>query len=235
MFTDNSTLFTHNNSTFALKTSTPSAVPTPTSSTMPTPTIPTQRSAEPAPRELDARLMGAVADGDQAAFSELFVRFSAGVHRIVRAVVRDPAQSDEVVQEVFLTIWREAGRFDPARSSVAGYVTMLARAKAVDRVRASQASRARDERYRVRNIDRHDHYDPVIEIALLHEERSHIRMALTGLTRFQREAIELHYLDCRTYVEVGRLLGVSAATVKSRVRSGVASLRIRLAEPDEAV
>ena len=200
------------------------------------PTIPSQRTPPDAwPGEHDPNLLRAVADGDQEAFSDLFVRFSAGVHRIVQAVVRDPAQSDEVVQEVFLTIWREAGRFDPERSSVAGYVTMLARAKAIDRVRSSQAARVRDERYRIRNIDRHDHYDPVTEITLQREERTHIRMALTGLTRFQREAIELHYLDSRTYVEVGRLLGVPAATVKSRVRSGVASLRIRLAGPDQAV
>ncbi|SDO62009.1 RNA polymerase, sigma-24 subunit, RpoE [Nakamurella panacisegetis] len=176
--------------------------------------------------------MAAIAAGDQAAFGALFVRFSAGVQRIVLTVVRDPAQSDEVVQEVFLTIWREAARFDPARSSVAGYVTMLARGKAVDRVRASQASRSRDERYRVSNLDRHDHYDPVIELALLREESSQVRSALAGLTRFQREAIELHYLDGLTYLEVGRLLGVSAGTVKSRVRSGMASLRLRLGGPD---
>ena len=204
--------------------------PVPTSvNPIPAPTI----SPELTRREVDARLLCAVANGDKDAFTELYVRFSAGVHRIVRTIVRDPAQTDEITQEVFLSLWREAGRFDPARSSAAGYIVMMARAKAVDRVRASQASRTRDERYRVKNVDRHDHYDPVIEIALLREERSQIRLALTGLTHYQREAIELHYLDCLTYVEVGTRLGVSAATVKSRVRSGVEALRIRLAEHPE--
>lgn len=178
----------------------------------------------------DAHLLGAIAAGDETAFAELFVRHSAAVHGVIRAVVRDPAQTDEIAQEVFLNLWREAARFDPSRCSVVGYITMLARAKAVDRVRSSQAARARDERYRVRNVDAHDRYDPVIEITLLREERTHIRQALVGLTPLQREAIELHYLGGLTYVEVGCRLGVSVDTVKSRVRSGVAALRTQLGD-----
>lgn len=182
---------------------------------------------------LDQALLAAVADGDRQAFNALYHQFSSSVSRMVRYVIRDPAQAEEISQEVFLSIWREAGRFDPLKGSVSGYISMLAHAKAVDRVRASQAARTRDERYTTKNIDRNEHHDPVVERTMQHDERVQIRAALGRLTAYQREAIELYYFDRRTYLEVGQMLGVSAAAVKARVRGAVLQLRNRMAEMNQ--
>lgn len=181
---------------------------------------------------LDYSLLAAVADGDRRAFVALYRQFSASVHRMVHSVIRDPAQAEEISQEVFLAIWREAGRFDPLKGSVSGYISMLAHAKAVDRVRSSQAARTRDENYTTKNIDRNEHHDPVVERTMLHDESVQIRVALGGLTAYQREAIELYYFDRHTYLEVGQMLGVSAAAVKARVRGAVLHLRNRMSEMD---
>ena len=175
-------------------------------------------------------LMESVAAGDRQAFADLYEQFAVRVYRIVHGVIRDPTQAEEVTQEVFLAIWRRAGYFDPTKGTVAAYIGMLAHSKAVERVRSSQASRTRDDNYRLNNIDRTEHHDPVSEGALLNAEHLQIRRALTGLTEYQRQAIQLHYFDRRSYIEVGELLGVSVTAVKARVRGGVAQLRCILAQ-----
>lgn len=178
----------------------------------------------------DQILLAAVAQGDRRAFATLYEQFAASVYRMVHSVIRDPAQAEEISQEVFLAIWREAARFDPLKGSVSGYISMLAHAKAVDRVRSAQAARTRDEKYTTKNIDRNEHHDPVVERTMMRDESVQIRAALGGLTTYQREAIELYFFDRHTYQEVGQMLGVSAAAVKARVRGAVLQLRNRMAE-----
>jgi RNA polymerase sigma-70 factor (ECF subfamily) len=186
------------------------------------------RSTEAGTADADRAVLVAVAGGDRTAFAALYRQFSGSVYRMVHSVIRDPAQAEEISQEVFLAIWREAHRFDPDRGTVAGYVSMLAHAKAVDRVRSAQAARRRDEKYIVKNVDRNEHHDPVLERMLLRDESVQIRIALGVLTAYQREAIELYYFDRRTYLQVAELLGVSSAAVKARVRGAVVQLRNRM-------
>lgn len=188
-------------------------------------------SIGPAQAGFDALLMAAVAAGDQFAFSSIYRQFGSRVHGVVHRVIRDPAQAEEVTQEVFLTVWQRAAQFDPARGSVGGYLAMTAHAKAVERVRSCQAARNRDHCYTIRNADVTEYHDPVSERALLHAEHVQLHAALGHLTRFQREAILLHYVHHHSYLEVGRLLDVSVSAVKSRVRSGVTRLRVLIDLP----
>lgn len=167
--------------------------------------------------------MAAVADGDQAAFAALYDLLSAPVHGTARAVLRDPDHAAEVTQEVMLEVWRTAPRFDPAQGSVRTWVLTLTHRRAVDRVRAVQAQRDRDQR--VLDGAHHRPFDVVSEEVEDTMERRRVRQCLDSLTETQRDAVVLAYYSGRTYREVAEDLAAPLPTVKSRIRDGLLRLR----------
>ncbi|MEX1178726.1 MAG: ECF RNA polymerase sigma factor SigK [Nitriliruptor sp.] len=171
----------------------------------------------------DEELMAAVARGDQAAFADLFDRFGGPVFGVVKRVVRDPSQSEEVAQEVLVEVWRTAARFDPDRGSAQTWILTMAHRRAIDRVRSEQASRDRTERIGVRDQVRA--FDDVAESVELRFEHQQVREALSALTGLQREAVELAYYGGHTYREVAELLDTPLGTVKTRMRDGLIRLR----------
>lgn len=164
-----------------------------------------------------------VARGDEAAYEQVFRRTAGPVLGLVRRVLRDPAQSEEVAQEVMVEVWRTATRFDAARGSATTWVLTMAHARAVDRVRSAQASRDREERIGVRDHVRE--YDEVAEEVEVRLEQQAVRRCLTGLTDIQRESVQLAYYGGYTYREVAELLDVPLGTVKTRLRDGLIRLR----------
>src|SRR5262249_25124793 len=108
-----------------------------------------------------AGLLAKVARGDEAAFAGVYDHFATVVYGVVRRVVRDPAQSEEVTQEVLLDVWRTASRFDPSEGSARSWLMTLAHRRAVDRVRSAQASAEREIRASRAATD----YDVVVEEA----------------------------------------------------------------------
>jgi RNA polymerase sigma-70 factor, ECF subfamily len=175
-----------------------------------------------APTTTDDLLLAA-ARGDQAAFAALYDRVAGSVYGVVRRVVRDPAQSEEVTQEVLVEVWRTAARFDPDRGSAQTWILTMAHRRAIDRVRSEQASRDRTERHGLRDRGRpHDEVTEQVEIRLEHEQ---VREALTTLTDLQREAVELAYYGGHTYREVAELLDTPLGTIKTRMRDGLIRLR----------
>jgi RNA polymerase sigma-70 factor (ECF subfamily) len=101
--------------------------------------------ARAAGEEALERLLALVARGDEQAFAELYQRVAAAVFGLVTRVVRDPAQAEEVTQEVFVELWRTASRFDPARGSARSWIMTCAHRRAVDRVRSAVSAARRDD------------------------------------------------------------------------------------------
>jgi RNA polymerase sigma-70 factor, ECF subfamily len=168
-----------------------------------------------------AALLALVAKGDQAAFEAVYDRVAAPVFGTVRSVVRDPALSEEVTQEVFVEVWRAASRFDAGKGSPMAWVATIAHRRAVDRVRYEQRSAERDRRAASSVIA----YDDVAETVEDNLDRERVRRCLGKLTDLQREAVTLAYYSGYTYREVARLLGVPAGTVNTRMRDGLIRLR----------
>ncbi|WP_432250051.1 sigma-70 family RNA polymerase sigma factor [Streptomyces sanyensis] len=168
-------------------------------------------------------LLALVARGDQDAFAELYDAVSGTVLGLVRAVLRDPAQSEEVTQEVLVEVWRTAARFKPSLGSARTWILTLAHRRAVDRVRSAQA--ATDREHRAALLERTPAYDEVTEQVEARLEREQVRRCLGGLTELQRQSVTLAYYRGLAYREVAELLAVPLGTVKTRLRDGLIRLR----------
>jgi RNA polymerase sigma-70 factor, ECF subfamily len=167
--------------------------------------------------------------GDESAFAELYDATSRRLYGLVLRIVRDHAMSEEVTQEVYLDVWRQCARFDPERGSAISWLLTIAHRSAVDRVRASEASRRRDDAHAATHQD--IDFDTTAVSAQASLEAQRVRRALTTLTDAQRSAVELAYLGGYTHTEVARLLDLPLGTAKTRIRDGLIRLRDTLGVP----
>lgn len=168
-----------------------------------------------------APLLTRVARGDEGAFAAVYDATAGQVYGVVRRILRDPAQSEEVTQDVLLEVWRTATRFDPRRGSGLAWVMTMAHRRAVDRVRSELAATARERRARPEGPG----YDTVTETVEARFEAQRVRRCLESLTGLQRESVTLAYYGGHTYREVASLLEVPVGTVKTRMRDGLIRLR----------
>ena len=171
-------------------------------------------------------LLQRVAAGDQTAFARLYDLLSPRVFGLILRVLVDRAQSEEVLQEVFLEVWRSASRFAPNRGQGRTWVLTLAHRRAVDRVRASQASSDRDVRIGFRDLD--VAHDGVAEQVELRVEAERVTTALRHLPEAQREALTLAYYGGYSQSEIAALVGAPLGTIKTRMRDGLSRLRAEM-------
>lgn len=179
----------------------------------------TEQTSAPTTEELMLR----IAAGNESAFEELYDRLSPQVFGLVRRILKDQAQSEEVTQEVFVEAWQQASRYDSARGKAITWLLTLAHRRAVDRVRASQASKDRDLRQGIKEFQAS--YDDVEETAIQHDESRRVIQALERLSETQRDAIQLAYFGGYTHIEVAELLKIPVGTAKTRIRDGMNKLR----------
>jgi len=168
-----------------------------------------------------AALIRLVARGDAAAFDAVYDQVAASVFGIARRVIRDPAQSEEVTQDVLLELWRGAAKFDAERGSATAWVMTIAHRRAIDRVRSVQKEADRERRAARADVP----YDEVAEAVESNLERERVRRCLGSLTELQRESVTLAYYGGYTYGQVASLLGVPAGTIKTRMRDALIRLR----------
>jgi len=174
----------------------------------------------------DEALVALVARSDDLALAELYDRHGRVAFGLALRVLRDRGLAEDTVQEAFLAVWRNAGRFMAERSKASTWILMLVHRRAVDRVR-------REARRTVEPLDAapEDAGGPTAEeAAWLSLERSRVREALKTLPDPQREAIELAFYAGFTQSELAERLGVPLGTIKSRIFAGLARLRELLQE-----
>lgn len=171
-------------------------------------------------------LLAKAADGDQQSFGTLYDQCAGRVYGLVRRLLKDAAQSEEVTQEVFLEVWQNAKRYDPSKGSAIAWILTMTHRRAVDRVRASQSSRDRDQKIGLRNLE--PGYDSVSETVEIRVENERVGEALGRLTELQRQAVTLAYYGGFSHSEVAEMLKVPVGTVKTRLRDGMIRLRDEL-------
>lgn len=175
----------------------------------------------------DVLLMGRVAARDQQAFARLFDRHSAVVLGVLTRLLGDRALAEEILQEAFLQAWQQADRYQPALATPRGWLLMMARSRALDRLRSRSARQRReDEVMREVPVAAEAEGTAAIEAD---ERRRHVTMALGGLPPEQRECIELAFFGGLTHTQIADRLQAPLGTVKSRILLGMNKLRQSLA------
>ena len=166
--------------------------------------------------------MGSLSKGDQEAFARLFDRHSPVVLGLLVRILGSRAEAEEVLQEVFLQVWRQAGRYEPGRSTPRGWILVLARSRALDVVRSREARRRRE----TESSDPTTHAVPLgtarIEAG---EDEERVQSALGLLPAEQRRCIELAFFEGLTQSQIARRLEAPLGTVKSRIHLGMHKLR----------
>jgi RNA polymerase sigma factor (sigma-70 family) len=172
----------------------------------------------------DSRLVELVARKDADALEVLYERYGRAAYSLARRILTEDTLAQDVVQEVFLSLWRNAGRFDAGRGTVATYLLSMTHHRAVDVVRREENLR----RFRTSDEPLASQPDPKARVedeVELGERRAQVRAALAQLPPAQREALALAYFGGYTQREVAALVGVPLGTVKTRMAAGMRRLK----------
>ncbi|HEX3151439.1 MAG TPA: sigma-70 family RNA polymerase sigma factor [Gemmataceae bacterium] len=175
----------------------------------------------------DAELLRAVAAGDREAFAAFYDRHAATVFGLLKKMLHEASDAEDVLQEIFLQVWRQAGRFDAERSSPLGWLVMMSRSRALDRLRRQPVPTTSELPEQ-----------PVLPEAEAAVELAECQCAITGalaqLPADQQLAIQMAYFGGLTYEQVAERLAIPVGTAKTRIRLGMMKLR-KLLEPMEGL
>jgi RNA polymerase sigma-70 factor, ECF subfamily len=175
----------------------------------------------------DAALVVAIGRWREEALAEVYRRHAGASYALARRLLNDNQLAEEILQEVFLRLWNNPERFDPARGSLRAYLLAQTHGRAVDLLRSETARRRREERDAREAPSFGDDIErQVIDLTVSEK----VKEVVAGLPADERQAIELAYFGGHTYRQVAVMLETPEGTVKSRIRSGLRRLRTDLAE-----
>ncbi|MFZ0251209.1 MAG: sigma-70 family RNA polymerase sigma factor [Acidimicrobiales bacterium] len=175
----------------------------------------------------DAQLVTSIARYSEVALAEAYRRHGGAVFGLAKRVLNNPTDAEDVTQEVFLRLWNQPDRFDPARGSLRSFLLAQAHGRAVDAVRSASSRRQREARDAFRTAEAgYDMQREVWDMAVADQ----VSTAMGELPEEERRAIELAYFNGHTYREVAELLDQPEGTVKSRIRNGMRRMRAVLAD-----
>ena len=178
-------------------------------------------------QETDEAILQRVAARDEAAFAELYDRFSGSLYALARRILDDEQEARDALQDGFLYLWDRAGDYNPAKSKAFTWAVIIFRHKAIDRLRALRrrvrlADEAAEELLPLAEDRSPDRADQAVERA---ERASIVRQALASLPEIQRRSIEWAFLKGYTHHQLAELFDEPLGTVKTHVRRGLLRLR----------
>ena len=177
-----------------------------------------QVNSPPPSAQDDAALLALVQRGDESAMASLFDRYSKIVYSVALRVLRDPASAEDVLQEVFMQIWRNPNGFIATRGSLGGWLAVVARNRSIDALRRKRPSEQVEDMALASNYNLADEAE---RNSLMEKARGVIRL----LPMEQRKTLEMAFFDGLTHSEIAEMTGDPLGTVKTRIRSALSSLR----------
>jgi RNA polymerase sigma-70 factor (ECF subfamily) len=174
-------------------------------------------------RASDAALIQKIVQRDESALAALYDRYASLLSSLLNRILRDTQASEEILQDVFFQLWMNAAQFDPARGSLPGWLAVIARNRAISRLRRHTPSAGEELRETTVIV-------PVnLENAITQQQLlGRVMGALGNLSTEQRAAIELAYFEGLTHSEIASRTGDPLGTVKTRIRTAVESLKRNL-------
>lgn len=175
---------------------------------------------EPDGRDSDEGLIRRIANGDEVALGVLYDRYGGLVYSVAKRILGDSGSAEEVLQDIFHQLWRNASRFDSVRGSLSGWLLVMARNRSIDRVRRQTPSVEEEvvATLEGRALD-------LESAAAQNEMAERVRAALGALPEAQRQAMELAYFEGLTQSEIAKRTGHPLGTIKTRLRAALASLK----------
>lgn len=177
-----------------------------------------QNSPEPYTQQEDATLLILIQEGDEHAMALLYDRYSRVVYSVALRVLRNPASAEDVLQEVFMRIWRCPNRFMASRGNLGGWLAVVSRNRSIDELRRNRPTEQVDE------MVLPSLYDLAAE-AEHNGMMEKVRSVVQKLPPEQKKAIEMAFFDGLTHSEIAAMTGDPLGTVKTRMRGGLSTLR----------
>lgn len=176
---------------------------------------------------IDASLMGRIARGDKQAFTALYDRFSSPLYAMALHIIHDPAEAQDIVHDVFVTVWEKAGTFDLRRGSAFSWVVTLVRHRAIDRVRMRRrrAGLLADSAPSDLGYQENAPGASADVSMMISDDARTVRTAVAALPREQQRALELAFFAGLTQEQIAEKLQEPLGTVKARIRRGLLKLR----------
>jgi RNA polymerase sigma-70 factor (ECF subfamily) len=180
------------------------------------------------PANDDVALMLRIAAGEQAALRALYDRHNGVVFAICLRILRDRSEAEQTLIDVFAEVWEQSGRFDASRGTPVSYIALLARSRAIDRVRARKKDASTSLDAVGPTIAESDNATDPVTRTLADERKALVARALSSLDANQREAVELAFYDGLSHSEIAAKLSKPLGTVKTHIRQGLIRMRDQL-------